>query len=70
MFFQVKSNRITLSILKAQAEQQQVILAAEAEKAKLIAEAEGKAKAAAEKKYNKAAAKLDAQIEKILKAKK
>ena len=32
--------------------------------------AEGKAKAAAEKKYNKAAAKLDAQIEKILKAKK
>ena len=32
--------------------------------------AEGKAKAAAEKKYDKAAAKLDAQIEKILKAKK
>ena len=32
--------------------------------------AEGKAKAAAEKKYNKAAAKLDAQIEKILKVKK
>ena len=32
--------------------------------------AEGKAKAAAVKKYDKAAAKLDAQIEKILKAKK
>jgi len=31
--------------LKAQAEQQRVILAAEAEKAKLIAEAEGKSKA-------------------------
>jgi hypothetical protein len=32
--------------------------------------AEGKAKVSAEKKYAKAAAKLDAQIEKILKAKK
>ena len=36
----------------------------------LFKNAEGKAKVSAEKKYNKAAAKLDAQIEKILKAKK